>query len=491
MKFKFINKKKNSRDDEQLKDESTPVKENFDDIKLDDDSQDYQQRPTNDLYRQNLDFLLENDEKEDYTEQQDEDILIEQPNNIPQISDEEREKWFNNELEAQITKEIEWDEHQKTLDAHEQKHNESQPTHTHNSFPQTHTHLEFENHPTSEKEAKAEAKKENWLAKIFSKTKKKKTEIQNDINLSKEEQEFLSEMSKINSIEHLEDVDSKKDYKEKLVAWSSNFKILNSDIIANLEKSEKNPSTKQDSGDNLWDKMSFLSRSIYKTLAILFVSLFWFLFWTIMGGFQNYRVENYVIYISILSIILLVILLGIYINTIKNKGDHSKLVAYYIWNSIFTFINLLIRILFIFTPLFINAFIQVPKFPSEDAIKLIGKLEVSTFAPSFCLVVIGIFYIPVNWNRTFKKIINSTGIIVLITHLYLLKNYKNNPNKIVYTRLRDSWIRLNKVFEKPLGIGYHPAFIKMTQDFKAQNLSFEEKRAKIDQVKKIIEDDLK
>lgn len=159
MKFKFINKKKNSRDDEQLKDESTPVKENFDDIKLDDDSQDYQQRPTNDLYRQNLDFLLENDEKEDYTEQQDEDILIEQPNNIPQISDEEREKWFNNELEAQITKEIEWDEHQKTLDAHEQKHNESQPTHTHNSFPQTHTHLEFENHPTSEKEAKAEAKK--------------------------------------------------------------------------------------------------------------------------------------------------------------------------------------------------------------------------------------------------------------------------------------------------------------------------------------------
>ncbi|QJB71300.1 hypothetical protein [Mycoplasma sp. 1654_15] len=498
MKFKFINKKRNPQDDEKIQNESTWENNVFDDIKLDEPQipQDNQQKQNNDLYQQNLDFLLQNEAELEETEHQDEDFSIEPPENLVNSSDEEEDKWFNQELEQQVTKEIEWDEHQKALNLFEEQQHEDQLNSNPEDFLFEDNSFNTKNEPTSEKEVKTETKKENWLARIFSKTpfnksKKKKVELETNDSLSKEEQEFLSEMSKINSIEHLEDVDSKKDYKEKLVAWSANFKLLNSDIINNLEKSEKNPSAKNESGDNLWDKMSFLSKSIYKTLAILFVSLFWFLFWTVYGGFQNYRVENYVIYIVILSLVLLFVLLGIYINTIKNKGDYSRLVSYYIWNSIFTFINLLIRILFIFTPLFINAFIQVPRFPSEDALKLIGKLEVSTFAPSFCLVIIAIFYIPVNWNRTFKKVINSTGIIVLITHLYLLKNYKNNPNKIVYTRLRDSWIRLNKVFEKPLGIGYHPAFIKMTQDFKTQNLTFEQKRTKIEQVKKIIEDDLK
>ncbi|CAT05066.1 Uncharacterised protein [Mesomycoplasma conjunctivae] len=336
----------------------------------------------------------------------------------------------------------------------------------------------------------------NW--ELDKKNKKKKfnfwNKIKHDnkeikIELDKTEQEFVEKISKIKSIDSLSEIDDNMDYRTKINVWSNNFKVLNQDILSNLEISNKNP--KPNTLETFWNKMSFLSQSVYKTIVILMVSLIWFVFWSAIGGFEKYSIWQYSVYILSLVGFLFIVEIAIYINNVKNKGHSNRLINYYLANGVFTLLNYLIRILFLFTPFFVNKFIQIES-TDPGVNQLIGKLSVATSAPSLSLFFASIFYVPVHWNQIFRKVIISTGIIHIFSHLYLLKNYKNNPSEIVYQRLRDNWVRLRKVYHKPLGIGYHPEFIRVMSEIKSNlHLSIEDQKQLLNSIKKVIIEDLR
>lgn len=318
--------------------------------------------------------------------------------------------------------------------------------------------------------------------------KKKTTSELEGLGIAKEERQLVEDLSQIQSIEALTEFNEKMDYRSKINVWSNNFKVLNKDILSNLESVKSND--KNNPIETFWNKMSILAQSIYKTIVILLVSLIWFLFWAATGGFDKYSVWQYSVYILSLTLFLFFVELMIYINNVQNKGHSDRLVRYYVNNGIITLINYAVRILFLFTPLFVQSFIQV-KTNDLNSYKLVGILSVATSAPSLSLFFASIFYVPVHWNKIYKKIIVSTGILHIFSHLYLLKNYKHKQTDLVYKRLRDNWIRLHKTYGKPLGIGYHPEFIK-TITFMKNNpdLSNEEQKRLIERVKNVIQQDL-
>lgn len=319
-------------------------------------------------------------------------------------------------------------------------------------------------------------------------TKKKANSELDGLGIGKEERQFVEELSHIPSIEALSDINAKMDYRSKINVWSNNFKVLNKDILSNLEIVKSND--KNNPIESFWNKMSILAQSVYKTIVILLVSLIWFLFWAATGGFDKYSVWQYSVYILSLTVFLFLIEIMIYINNVQNKGHSDRLVRYYVNNGIITLINYIVRLLFLFTPFFVQSFIQV-KATDISSYKLVGILSVATSAPSLSLFFASIFYVPVHWNRIYRKVIVSTGILHIFSHLYLLKNYKHKQTDLVYKRLRDNWIRLHKTYGKPLGIGYHPEFIK-TITFMKNNpdLSTEEQKRLVEKLKNVIESDL-
>lgn len=318
--------------------------------------------------------------------------------------------------------------------------------------------------------------------------KKKTTSELEGLGIAKEERQLVEDLSQIQSIEALTEFNEKMDYRSKINVWSNNFKVLNKDILSNLESVKSND--KNNPIETFWNKMSILAQSIYKTIVILLVSLIWFLFWAATGGFDKYSVWQYSVYILSLTLFLFFVELMIYINNVQNKGHSDRLVRYYVNNGIITLINYAVRILFLFTPLFVQSFIQV-KTNDLNSYKLVGILSVATSAPSLSLFFASIFYVPVHWNKIYKKIIVSTGILHIFSHLYLLKNYKHKQTDLVYKRLRDNWIRLHKTYGKPLGIGYHPEFIKTITYMKNNpDLSNDEQKRLIERVKNVIQQDL-
>ncbi|AHH45236.1 polysaccharide biosynthesis protein [Mesomycoplasma bovoculi] len=339
--------------------------------------------------------------------------------------------------------------------------------------------------PVDQSSPKEEPVKKNKF--IFWPKKKTTSELEG-LGIPKEERQLVEDLSQIQSIEALTEFNEKMDYRSKINVWSNNFKVLNKDILSNLESVKSND--KNNPIETFWNKMSILAQSIYKTIVILLVSLIWFLFWAATGGFDKYSVWQYSVYILSLTLFLFFVELMIYINNVQNKGHSDRLVRYYVNNGIITLINYAVRILFLFTPLFVQSFIQVSANDS-NSYKLVGILSVATSAPSLSLFFASIFYVPVHWNKIYKKIIVSTGILHIFSHLYLLKNYKHKQTDLVYKRLRDNWIRLHKTYGKPLGIGYHPEFIK-TITFMKNNpdLSNEEQKRLIERVKNIIQQDL-
>lgn len=343
--------------------------------------------------------------------------------------------------------------------------------------------------------AKDKKEEKKWFSFMQKKKKKEKyKKIEKEINeeiaqidpveealkqIEIQQNKELEELEKIKQEHKLHETQENMAILEKIDVWKKNFSKIN-----NKSKTEE----KKNIITSLWDKMSFISKTIYKTTVIYLISLFWVLFWTTMGGWEKYNVIKFVIYSFSIILFLLGLQLWIYINNIKNKGNSKRIINYYINNTIVSVFNILARINFLLTPFFIRFLLILGDLKDNDLI-IFGKLEVATSAPTFSLLFAMIFYLPVNWGKIQSKIIESFGIFYLLSQLYLLKNYKNHQTDNLYKRASDNWIKLNKIYNKPLGMAYHPEFIKTTifLEEQGEKLDKQERLQIIAKMKQIIE----
>ncbi|MBG0730837.1 hypothetical protein [Mycoplasma sp. 'Moose RK'] len=315
--------------------------------------------------------------------------------------------------------------------------------------------------------------------------------------LNESEIEFFNCLASANSVVQITDLNEKMHYRQKHGDWIASFRNLNNEILLKHEKNSQ--FGKKNFLERLWNSFSFSAKLVSYSIFYIIISMLMATFWLAFAGFNSFSFWKYSVFTGSLVLFLAIIQFLIYFNNAKNRTKLAKITLFYTMDSIFLLLNYIVLLVFIISPIFSKKLIvanQIAEIIQQNP-SLIGTVsEYATilyYVPWFPILTFlfgSLLFIPLKWSLFVKNFWLIFGIFKIISYQKLMKRYRENADESLKRRLNQKWISLYKI-GRPLGVSFHPAFIKAFKFLKTNpNPPIEQQQKIVDVIYEAINSDV-